>query len=208
MCNSTTLTAERRSLWRSPDSAHGVTSVCSDSRPECHAPSTYAFHSPSASIPRGRDMSPREVVRLTVLRYWELAGVARRTGNRNPLTGTYVTGWAVRDVLHDGAWLPLASEDESVRRARAARGEPTPAYDRSLMAEFSHVIPSSAGGAFCACNLLPELGSRNANHADSIPILTPEARDLINGWPTYWRDHVASAASLRRLDFSDYDVYA
>lgn len=156
--------------------AMGVTTVASATRVECHAPSGFTvrdFSGANGARDRQRDM---------ILRFWESQGVARyRTGGAGG-----GGAWYVRDVVNGGAeWLPLATRD-SVGRADCA--------------EFSHVRSAERGGAWCACNLLPENGATNlARGGVNMSNLSPSARALLAAWPSWWRENVARKASLKRL---------
>ena len=157
--------------------AHGPATVRSaGGRVECHAASGYTvrdFSGANGARDRQRDM---------ILAFWEAQGVAR-----------YVTGgaggggrWMVRDMVNGGdTWLPLAGREDS---------------GRSDVAEFSHVVSAAHEGAWCACNLLPETGSVNANRGDAdMTDLPMGARAVLAAWPAWWRANVARKASLARL---------
>lgn len=163
--------------------AHGVTTVCSKVRPECHAPSGYSVKDYSAKL-ASTGIAPRDRMRDMILGFWETQGVAR-----------YVTGgkggggrWQVRDLVNGGAeWLPLADGTEW-------------GSGRAQVAEFSHIVSTNNGGAWCACNLLPESGATNAARGDvNVTTLSPSARALLAAWPAYWTKHYARKASLARL---------
>ena len=71
---------------------------------------------------------------------------------------------------------------------------------RADRGEFSHVRSADNGGAWCACNLLPESGAVNAARGRAnVADLTPGARALLAAWPAWWRANVARKASLARL---------
>lgn len=156
--------------------AHGVVTVCSSVRPECHAPSGYTvrdFSGANGARDRQRDM---------ILAFWEAQGVARWQNGGAGGGGR----WLVRDLVNGGAeWLPLATRE---------------AVGRADVAEFSHIRAAANGGAWCACNLLPESGATNAARGDrDIRDLSPSARALLAAWPAWWRENIARKASLARL---------
>lgn len=165
--------------------AHGPVTVRSaGGRVECHAASGYSVRDYSGK-PAANGIAPRDRQRDLILAFWESQGVAR-----------YVSGgaggggrWLVRDVLNGGAeWLPLATRDDGAGRADVA--------------EFSHVVADVNGGAWCACNLLPESGAVNlARGGANVPArdLTPGARALLAAWPAWWLANGARKASLARL---------
>ena len=157
--------------------AHGPASVCSSVRPECHAPSGFTvrdFSGANGARDRQREM---------ILAFWESQGVARWQGD---IANGGGSRWYVRDMVNGGdAWFPIARQGED---SRADRGE------------FSHVRSASNGGAWCACNLLPECGAINAARGDAdMTELSPAARALLAAWPAWWRENVARKASLARL---------
>lgn len=156
--------------------AHGPASVCSTIRPECHAPSGYSvkdYSGANGARDRQRDM---------ILAFWEAQGVARWVNGGKGGGGR----WMVRDMVNGGAeWLPLAGQGDA---------------GRADVAEFSHVRSANNGGAWCACNLLPENGAVNAARGDmDVTDLTPGARALLAAWPAWWTANVARKASLARL---------
>lgn len=162
--------------------ANGVTTVVSSKRPECHAPSGYRVNDYSAK-PATTGISPRDRQRDMVLLFWESQGVARyRTG------GAGGGGrWEVRDVINpeaSGEWFPLAGQGEDMR---------------ADMAVFSHMRAADCGGAWCACNIVPEVGAFNHARGNVNAPLTPAARALLMAWPDWWRKHYARPASLARL---------
>lgn len=156
--------------------AHGPASVCSDVRPECHAPSGYSvrdYSGANGARDRQRDM---------ILAFWEAQGVARWQRGGAGGGGR----WMVRDMAQGGAaWLPLAGQADA---------------GRADVAEFSHVRSAAQGGAWCACNLIPECGAVNAARGDAnVTDLPDAARVLLAAWPAWWRANVARKASLARL---------
>ena len=157
--------------------AHGYATVCSDVRPECHAPSGYSvrdFSGANGARDRQRDM---------ILAYWEACGVARWQGD---IANGGGSRWYVRDLVNGGdALLPIARQGEDSRA------------DRS---EFSHVVSTDNGGAWCACNLLPESGATNAARGSrDVSDLSDEAEALLASWPAWWAEHAARPASLKRV---------
>lgn len=163
--------------------AYGISTVSSSVRPECHAPSGYSVRDYSAkAAPNG--VSPRDRQRDIILAFWESRGVARWRAGGAGGGGR----WEARDLINPtlaGRWLPLAT--------RADVG-------RSDRIEMSHVVPSRACGAWCACNVVPEVGAVNAARGDAmVSDMTPDARALLDAWPAWWRAHVARKASLERL---------
>ena len=158
--------------------AQGVTTVNSSTRPECHAPSGYSVKDYSGAN------GARDRQRAMILAFWEAQGVARWQGD---IANGGGSRWYVRDMVNGGdTWLPIARQGEDSRADRA---------------EFSHVRSTANGGAWCACNLLPESGATNAARGDSdVSDLSPSARALLAAWPTWWRANVARKASLARLD--------
>jgi hypothetical protein len=159
--------------------ATGVTTVQSATRPECHAPSGYAINDYSAK-PAANGIAPRERMYNMILAFWESQGVARYNRRAGGV-------WEVRDVLNSvasGEWFPLAAQGEDTRADRAV---------------FSHMRPSSKGGAACACGMVPEVGAFNHSRGDQNAPLTPAARALLMAWPAYWEKHCARPASLARL---------
>lgn len=161
--------------------AQGVTTVKSSHRVECHAPSGYTVRDYSAK-PAANGIAPRDRMRDIILAFWEAQGVAR-----------YVTGgaggggrWMMRDMVNGGdAWLPMAGQSDA---------------GRADVAEFSHVKSARNGGAWCACNMLPESGAVNAARGDAnVSDLSPSARAVLAAWPMWWRENVARKASLARL---------
>lgn len=156
--------------------AHGPASVCSTVRPECHAPSGYSvrdYSGANGARDRQRDM---------ILAFWEAQGWAMWRNGGAGGGGR----WYVRDAAQGGAeWLPLAGRDDA---------------GRADVAEFSHVRSAANGGAWCACNLLPECGAVNAARGDAdMSDLPMSARALLAAWPEWWRENVARKASLARL---------
>lgn len=156
--------------------AHGPASVCSDVRPECHAPSGYSvrdYSGANGARDRQRDM---------ILAFWEAQGVARWRNGGAGGGGR----WYVRDMAQGGAeWLPLAGQGDA---------------GRADVAEFSHVRSARNGGAWCACNLIPECGAVNAARGDAdVTDLPHAARALLAAWPEWWRANIARKASLARL---------
>ena len=156
--------------------AHGPASVCSTVRPECHAPSGYSvrdYSGANGARDRQRDM---------ILAFWEAQGVARWQRGGAGGGGR----WMVRDMAQGGAeWLPLAGREDA---------------GRADVAEFSHVRSARNGGAWCACNLIPECGAVNAARGDAdMTDLPAAARALLAAWPAWWRANVARKASLARL---------
>lgn len=166
--------------------AIGITTVCSASRVECHAPSGYSVKDYSGK-PAANGIAPRDRQRDVILSFWESQGIARwmpTHGADGRITGS---AWHVRDILTgDGStWLPLAGPGET---------------DRADRAEFSHVRSTRNGGAWCACNLLPESGAVNAARGDAnVSDLPMAARAVLAAWPAWWRANVARKASLARL---------
>lgn len=161
--------------------AHGVTSVCSTVRPECHAPSGFTVRDYSAK-PAANGIAPRDRQRDVILRFWESQGVARWQNGGAGGGGR----WLVRDMVNGGdVWLPLAGQSDA---------------GRADVAEFSHVRSADNGGAWCACNLLPESGAVNAARGNSnVTTLSPSATAVLAAWPAWWAKHEARKASLARL---------
>lgn len=161
--------------------AIGVTTVASAHRVECHAPSGYTVRDYSGK-PAANGIAPRDRQRDVILAFWESQGVARWQNGGNGGGGQ----WLVRDMVNGGdTWLPLARLGES---------------DRADRAEFSHVRAAQRGGAWCACNLLPEVGALNAARGDAnVTALSPGARAVLAAWPAWWRENSARKASLARL---------
>ena len=173
--------------------AHGPASVCSDVRPECHAPSGYSvrdYSGANGARDRQRDM---------ILAFWEAQGMARRQcvacGSADVTDAgmcrvcrTFTARWYVRDAAQGGAdWLPLAGQGDA---------------GRADVAEFSHVRSAANGGAWCACGLVAESGAVNAARGDRdmTDAEVPAAwRATLAAWPAYWRANVARKASLARL---------
>lgn len=164
-------------LTKSP--AMGVTTVASATRPECHAPSGYAINDYSAK-PAANGIAPRERMMDMVLDFWQSQGVARYNRRAGGV-------WEVRDVINPsaaGEWFPLAGQCEDRRGDRAV---------------FSHMRACAKGGAWCACNVVPEVGAFNHSRGNQNAPLTPAARALLAAWPTFWEHNYARPASLRRL---------
>jgi hypothetical protein len=162
--------------------AQGVTTVKSVSRVECHAPSGFTVRDYSAK-PAANGVAPRDRQRDTILAFWEAQGVARWVNGGAGGGGR----WEARDMVNGGAeWLPLATRDSA---------------GRADTIEFSHLRAAVNGGAWCACNLLPEVGSVNASRParENVRHLSPGARAVLAAWPTWWRENVARKASLARL---------
>lgn len=157
--------------------AQGITTVNSTKRPECHAPSGYRINDYSGAN------GARDRMRDMVLAFWEAQGVARWQGD---IANGGGSRWYVRDMVNGGeTWLPIARQGEDSRADRA---------------EFSHVRSTANGGAWCACNLLPESGATNAARGDAdVTDLSLSARALLAAWPAWWRENVARKASLARL---------
>ena len=155
--------------------AFGPVSVLSRAGVECHANSGYRsndFSGDNGARDRQRDM---------ILAFWESQGVAQWRNGGAGGGGR----WYVRDMVNGGAeWMPLSSGPS----------------ERDGFGEFSHVVSARNGGAWCACNLLPESGVVNAAREDAnVTDLTPSARALLAAWPAYYRANVARKASLARL---------
>lgn len=157
--------------------AHGIATVCSTARPECHAPSGFKVTDYSGAN------GARDRMRDMVLAFWESQGVARWQGD---IANGGGSRWYVRDLVNGGeTWLPIARQGEDSRADRA---------------EFSHIKSARNGGAWCACNLLPESGAMNAARGDAdMADLPMAARALLAAWPAWWRANVARKASLARL---------
>lgn len=158
--------------------AHGVTTVCSDVRPECHAPSGYSvrdYSGANGARDRQRDM---------ILAFWEAQGMARWVSGGAGGGGR----WYVRDAAQGAAeWLPLATTGDA---------------GRADVAEFSHVRSARNGGAWCACGLVAESGAVNAARGDrdmSDDDIPAAWRATLAAWPAYWRANAARKASLARL---------
>ena len=162
--------------------AHGPVTVRSaGGRVECHAASGYSVRDYSGK-PAANGIAPRDRQRDVILAFWEAQGVARyRTGGAGG--GGW---WEARDMVNGGdVWLRLATHGET---------------DRADRAEFSHLIASDNGGAWCACNLLPETGAINAARGSAnVRTLTPAARAVLAAWPAWWVANVARKASRARL---------
>lgn len=158
--------------------AIGVVTVRSASRVECHAPSGFTVRDYSGK-PAANGIAPRDRQRGVILAFWEAQGIARYNRRAGGV-------WQVRDLVHGGdRWLPLATQGEEVRADRAV---------------FSHVRAAASGGAWCACNLLPENGATNhARGEHDMRTLSPSARAVLAAWPVWWRENVARRASLARL---------
>jgi hypothetical protein len=160
--------------------ADGYATVVSDESVECHASSTYRRTDLSRS---GGDSSPEAKAKARILAYWESEGIAR-----------YVTGgagggghWEARDILHSGDWMPFASQGEETSGERVV---------------FSHVKSADNGGAWCACNLLPENGAANDNRKGDDMMreeLSADAVYLLEGWRGYALAVTLRKASLARL---------
>lgn len=174
MCDSLTTAGARTS--------HGATTVCSDTRPECHAPANYRSSDYSGSN------GARDVQRDMILAFWESQGMARWQGDIQNGGGSR---WYVRDNAQGAAnWLPLARRDDEGKAGRSDR------------AEFSHVVSAVNGGAWCACNLVAEAGAVNANRGDedmSADALSPAWEATLAAWPMWWKENRARKASLARL---------
>lgn len=157
--------------------SHGPATVCSADRTECHGAAYFTHTDYSGSN------GAREVQRDTILAFWESQGVARWTGDIAHGGGSR---WYVRDMVNGGdAWLPLARQGEDARADRAV---------------FSHVMSAAHGGAWCACNLMPETGAVNHARGDrDMTDLPMGARALLAAWPTWWAENKARKASLARL---------
>lgn len=160
--------------------AVGVTTVLSkNTRPECHAPSKCRINDYSEAVQADGDTDRAKQYRR-ILAFWEAQGVARYNRRMGGV-------WEVRDVLNSeaaGEWFPLAAQGEDMRSDRAV---------------FSHMRPADAHGAWCGCNIVPEVGAFNhARGAVKAP-LTPAARALLMAWPDWWTKNAARKASLARL---------
>jgi len=150
------------------------------SRPECHAPSGIRVNDYSAKV-NAHGYSPRDVQRDKILAFWEAQGWARWQNGGAGGGGQ----WLARDVLSGSdEWLPLAGQGEDTR------------HDVIV---FSHVIPAEQHGAWCACNIVPEVGARNHLRGAARPTLTREVKRAMSEWPTYWMSNYARAASVKRL---------
>lgn len=156
--------------------ATGHACVSSARGPECHAASTYRVSDLSAS---GGDKSPRGKKRAAILAFWEAQGIARYNKRAGGV-------WEARDVLHDGGeWLPFATQGEEARADRVV---------------FSHIIASEHGGAWCACNTLPENGAANtARGSLNMTDLNMTALSVLSAWDAHWTKRLARPASLARL---------
>jgi hypothetical protein len=163
MCNYSTL-------------AHGIATVCSDARPECHAPSGFKVTDYSGAN------GARDRMRDMVLAFWEAQGVAQWRNGGAGGGGR----WYVRDMAQGGAeWLPLARKGEE---------------SRADVAEFSHLRSAANGGAWCACNLMPESGAVNLARGDrDVSDIPPAMVAVLRAWPAWWTANVARKASLARL---------
>lgn len=165
--------------------AHGITSVCSSARVECHAASGYSVRDYSGK-PAANGIAPRDRMRDVILSFWEAQGVARWMPTRDASGRITGSAWHARDMVNGGSeWLPIGGRDDA---------------GRADVAEFSHIRSTANGGAWCACNLLPESGAVNAARGDAdVTTLSPAARAVLAAWPTWWRENVARKASLARL---------
>lgn len=166
--------------------AHGVTTVVSTTRPECHAPSGYTVRDFSAK-PASTGISPRDRQRDMILAFWESQGVARWAPTKDEHGKFNGARWEVRDVLNSeasGMWFPLATQGEDMR---------------ADMCVFSHMRSAANCGAWCACNIVPEVGAFNHARGEMDAPLTPSARALLAAWPAWWAKHYARPASLARL---------
>lgn len=162
-------------------SARGITSVMSDERPECHAPSGYRVNDYSAKAAKN-GVSPRDRVTGQIIAAWAAAGIARFFPGGANGGGE----WRALDAVNGGTeFLPFAGQGEDMRGDRIV---------------FSHVIPSSHGGAYCACNILPEAGSANHARGDVMPDVHVSGQQSLEMWPTVWASDYARPASLARLD--------
>lgn len=159
--------------------ARGVTTVYSTGdRVECHAASGFTVRAFSGK-PAKNGIAPRDRQRDMILAFWVAQGVARYNKRAGGV-------WEARDLMHDGsAWMPLAGQGDA---------------GRSDVIELSHVRSAHNGGAWCACNLIPENGAVNAARGDAdMRDLNPAARALLAAWPAWWRENAARPASLARL---------
>lgn len=161
--------------------AHGAHSVCSADRPECHAPSGFSVKDYSGK-PASNGITPRDRQRATILAFWESRGIAEwRKGGANG-GGAW---WAI-DVV-SGEWMPLAQQGEDARANRI---------------EFSHIRSNANGGAWCACNVVPENGATNLARGDKdLPLdeLPGWMLDTLSKWHGHFIANVARKASLARL---------
>jgi hypothetical protein len=171
--------------------AHGVVTVCSADRTECHAASGFDVKCFSGSN------GARDRQTAMVLDYWQACGILRTSCPRNASCPSFAAngrcdlgGMHVRDLVNAdlaGNWYPLAARDAAGRADRA---------------ELSHVRSAQRGGCYCACNLLPENGARNAARGDldmTRGDMTAEGARVLGGWPAYWRATVARKASHARI---------
>lgn len=156
--------------------AHGAATVCSSERPECHAPSGFKVTDYSGAN------GARDRMRDMVLAFWEAQGIARWQVGGAGGGGR----WMVRDMAQGGAeWLPLARKGDE---------------GRADVAEFSHVRSANNGGAWCACNLMPECGAVNLARGDrDVTDVPPAMVAVLAAWPMWWRANVARKASLARI---------
>lgn len=177
MASTTTTTTKRPALGSARYMMFSGT--MSNPRPECHAASTYRVSDLSGANgwegPRGKKMH-------TILTYWQSIGIARYNKRAGGV-------WEGRDVLHGGEWLPFAGQGEEARADRVV---------------FSHVFSSDNGGAWCACNVVPENGAANTargslNMSSDGTSLTPDALVALTGWGAWWAKHAARPTSLKRM---------
>ena len=171
-------TTEGKTMCGYKNLAHGVTTVCSTQRPECHAPSGFKVNDYSGAN------GARDRMRDMILAFWESQGMAEWRNGGAGGGGR----WYVRDNAQGGAeWLPLADATTA---------------GRADVAEFSHVRSARNGGAWCACGLVAESGAVNLARGDrdmSAADLSPAWRACLAAWPAYYRANVARKASLARL---------
>lgn len=152
----------------------------SASRPECHAPSGVRVNDYSAKV-NARGYSPRDVQRDKILAFWESQGWARWQSGGAGGGGK----WLARDVLSGSdEWLPLSGQGEDTQ------------HDVIV---FSHVIPAEHGGAWCACNIIPEVGARNHLRGAQSVSLSRNVKRQMSTWPAYWFANYARAASVERM---------
>lgn len=159
-------------------------------RPECHAPSGYRHDSYSGAV-SAAGYSPRELQEGKILTFWVSLGWAEQRSEVrvNPDTGEeyLVWFWYVLDVLSaEPAFLRLASNPEESASTD--------------FAVFSHIIPSAQCGAFCGCNLIPEMGARNLMRGDAPMTLPREVSRGVAGWVQWFlSSSYVKRSTLKRL---------
>lgn len=118
------------------------------------------------------DSKRKRAVREAFTRMCEAAGIVT------------LAGGAMTDV-HSGYVFTVAVADSDPRDL--------------MLIDRGHVVADAAGGAFCPCNLVPELRAANKAHGNkSLDPRTFKGVDPRTEWRSVWFEHYASPSKARK----------